>query len=116
MYYLTNKYEPMNSRRCFDDLKLLIRTILIDNEIEAIKYIDSDMQSEPISSIEVPYAGILTIGEIVVNWAKQNDKWDEVVWHIAERIEEEMLDAFADCWMDGGKKSFIFNNYAITRD
>ena len=115
MYYLTNKYDHTDSR-CFGNLRLLIEAVLFNDETEVIKHIDSGMQNEPISSVEVPYAGTLTIGEIVVNWAKQNDKWDEVVWHTAEKMEEEMLDAFADCWMDGEKEILYFSNYVITHD
>ena len=31
-------------------------------------------------------------------------------------MEEEMLDAFADCWMDGEKEILYFSNYVITHD
>ncbi len=115
MYYLTDRKEHMDPR-CFGDLKLLIKTVLIDDEVAVIKHIDRGMEDEPISSVNVPYAGTLTIGEIVVNWAKQNGKWDEVVWNVAEGIEEEMLDAFADCWIDGDEEILYFGDYAITHD
>lgn len=116
MYYLTDKYGRINSRRCFDNLRLLIVSILFNDEPQVIKHINSNMESEPISSIEVPYAGTLTAGEIVANWAKQNDKWSEVVWHTAEEMEEEILDAFADCWMDGDEEVLCFDGYVITHD
>lgn len=115
MYYLTDRNEHMDPR-CFGDLKLLIKTILIDDEVAVINYIDRNMKDEPISSINVPYVGTLTVGEIAVNWAKQNGKWDEVIWSIAEGMEEEMLDAFADCWMDGEEEILYFGDYAITHD
>ena len=114
MYYLSDKYGRINSRSCFDNLRPLIASILFNDEFEVIKHIDNNMESEPISSIEVPYAGTLTIGEIVVNWAKQNGKWDEVVWHTAEEMEEEILDAFADCQMDGEEETLSFDGYVIT--
>lgn len=115
MYYLTDRKEHMDPR-CFGDLKLLVKTILIDDEIEVIDYINRGMEDEPDGSIDVPYVGTLTVGEIAVGWAKQNGKWDELVWKIAEGIAEEMLDAFADCWMDGEEEILYFGNYAITHD
>ncbi len=115
MYYLTDKYEHMDPR-CFGDLKLLVKTILADDERGVIEYINRGMKDELISSVNVPYVGTLTMGEIVVNWAKQNSKWDEVVWSIAEGMAEEMMDAFADCWMDGEEEILYLGNYAITHD
>ena len=115
MYYLTDRNGHMDPR-CFGDLELLVKTILIDDERGVIEYIDRGMKDEPISSINVPYVGTLTMGEIVVNWAKQNGKWDEVVWSIAEGMAEEMMDAFAGCWMDGEKEILYLGNYAITHD
>lgn len=115
MYYLTDRNEHMDPR-CFGDLKLLAKTILIDDEKEVIEYIDHGMKDEPNASIEVPYVGTLTVGEIAVNWAKQNGKWDELVWNIAEGMAEEMLDTFADCWMDGEEEILYLGNYAITHD
>lgn len=115
MYYLTDRNEHMDPR-CFGDLKLLVKTILIDNEREVIEHIDRGMVDEPNASIEVPYAGTLTVGEIAVDWAKQNGKWDELVWNVAEGMAEEMLDTFADCWMNGEEKILYLGNYAITHD
>lgn len=115
MYYLTDRNEHMDPR-CFGDLKLLVKTILIDNEREVIEYIDRGMKDEPNASIEVPYVGTLTVGEIAVNWAKQNGKWDELVWNIAEGMAEEMLDTFADCWMNGEEEILYLGSYAITHD
>lgn len=115
MYYLTDRNEHMDPR-CFGDLKLLAKTILIDDEKEVIEYIDRVMKDEPNASIEVPYVGTLTVGEIAVNWAKQNGKWDELVWNIAEGMAEEMLDAFVDCWMDGEEEVLYLGSYAITHD
>lgn len=115
MYYLTDRNEHMDPR-CFGDLKLLIKTILIDNEREVIEHIDRGMEDEPNTSIEVPYAGTLTVGEIAVDWAKQNGKWDELVWNVAEGMAEEMLDTFADCWMNGEEEILYLGNYAITHD
>ena len=115
MYYLTDRKEHMDPR-CFGDLKLLIKTILIDDEKEVIEHIDRGMKDEPNASIEVPYVGTLTVGEIAVDWAKQNGKWDELVWNIAEGMAEEMLDTFADCWMNGEEEILYLGNYAITHD
>ena len=53
MYYLTDRYEHMDPR-CSGDLKLLVKTILIDDERGVIEYIDRGMKDEPISSINVP--------------------------------------------------------------
>lgn len=115
MYYLTDRKEHMDAR-CFGDLKLLVKTILIDDEKEVIEHIDRGMKDEPNASIEVPYVGTLTVGEIAVDWAKQNGKWDELVWNIAEGMAEEMLDTFADCWMNGEEEILYLGNYAITHD
>lgn len=115
MYYLTDRKEHMDPR-CFGDLKLLVKTILIDDEREVIEHIDRGMKDEPNASIEVPYVGTLTVGEIAVDWAKQNGKWDEFVWNIAEGMAEEMLDTFADCWMNGEEEILYLGNYAITHD
>lgn len=115
MYYLTDKNEHMDPR-CFGDLKLLVKTILIDDEKEVIKYIDRGMKDKPNASIEVPYVGPLSVGEIAVDWAKQNGKWNELVWNIAEGMAKKMLDAFADCWMDGEEEILYLGNYAITHD
>lgn len=115
MYYLTDRKEHMDPR-CFGDLKLLVKTILIDDEKEVIEHIDRGMKDEPNASIEVPYVGTLTVGEIAVDWAKQNGKWDELVWNIAEGMAEEMLDTFADCWMNGEEEILYLGNYAITHD
>lgn len=115
MYYLTDRKEHMDPR-CFGDLKLLVKTILIDDEREVIEHIDRGMVDEPNASIEVPYAGTLTVGEIAVDWAKQNGKWDELVWNVAEEMVEEMLDTFADCWMNGEEEILYLGNYAITHD
>lgn len=115
MYYLTDRKEHMDAR-CFGDLKLLVKTILIDDEKEVIEHIDRGMKDEPNASIEVPYVGTLTVGEIAVDWAKQNGKWDELVWNIAEGMAEEMLDTFADCWMNGEEEIIYLSNYAITHD
>lgn len=115
MYYLTDRNEHMDAR-CFGDLKLLVKTILIDDEKEVIEHIDRGMKDEPNASIEVPYVGTLTVGEIAVDWAKQNGKWDELVWNIAEGMAEEMLDTFADCWMNGEEEILYLGNYAITHD
>lgn len=115
MYYLTDRKEHMDPR-CFGDLKLLVKTILIDDEREVIEHIDRGMKDEPNASIEVPYVGTLTVGEIAVDWAKQNGKWDELVWNIAEGMAEEMLDTFADCWMNGEEEILYFGDYAITHD
>lgn len=115
MYYLTDRKEHMDPR-CFGDLKLLVKTILIDDEKEVIEHIDRGMKDEPNASIEVPYVGTLTVGEIAVDWAKQNGKWDELVWNIAEGMAEEMLDTFADCWINGEEEILYLGNYAITHD
>lgn len=115
MYYLTDRKEHMDAR-CFGDLKLLVKTILIDDEKEVIEHIDRGMKDEPNASIEVPYVGTLTVGEIAVDWAKQNGKWGELVWNIAEGMAEEMLDTFADCWMNGEEEILYLGNYAITHD
>lgn len=115
MYYLTDRKEHMDPR-CFGDLKLLVKTILIDDEREVIEHIDRGMKDEPNASIEVPYVGTLTVGEIAVGWAKQNGKWDELVWNIAEGMAEEMLDTFADCWMNGEEEILYLGDYAITHD
>lgn len=115
MYYLTDRKEHMDPR-CFGDLKLLVKTILIDDEKEVIEHIDCGMKDEPNASIEVPYVGTLTVGEIAVDWAKQNGKWDELVWNIAEGMAEEMLDTFAGCWMNGEEEILYLGNYAITHD
>lgn len=58
MYYLTDRKEHMDPR-CFGDLKLLVKTILIDDEREVIEHIDRGMKDEPNASIEVPYVGLL---------------------------------------------------------
>lgn len=115
MYYLTDRKEHMDAR-CFGDLKLLVKTILIDDEKEVIEHIDRGMKDEPNASIEVPYVGTFTVGEIAVDWVKQNGKWDELVWNIAEGMAEEMLDTFADCWMNGEEEILYLGNYAITHD
>ena len=115
MYRLTDRNEHIGPRYS-NDLKLLVKTILIDNEREVIEHIDRGMKNEPNASIEVPYVGTLTVGEIAVNWAKQNGKWDELVLNIAEGMAEEMLDAFADCWMNGEEEILYLGSYAITHD
>lgn len=112
MYRLTDRNEHIGPRYS-NDLKLLVKTILIDNEREVIEHIDRGMKDEPNASIEVPYVGTLTVGEIAVNWAKQNGKWDELVLNIAEGMAEEMLDAFADCWMNGEEEILYLGSYAI---
>ena len=115
MYRLTDRNEHIGPRYS-NDLELLVKIILIDNEREVIEHIDRGMKDEPNASIEVPYVGTLTVGEIAVNWAKQNGKWDELVLNIAEGMAEEMLDAFADCWMNGEEEILYLGNYAITHD
>ena len=112
MYRLTDRNEHIGPRYS-NDLKLLVKTILIDNEREVIEHIDRGMKDEPNASIEVPYVGTLTVGEIAVNWAKQNGKWDELVLNIAEGMAEEMLDAFTDCWMNGEEEILYLGSYAI---
>lgn len=116
MYYLTDRNEHMD-QRCFNDLTLLLKTIFIDSPTLVEKYANERSLLEPITSLDLPFGyGTHSIGELTVAWAKENGEWDNLVWKVAEGMAEEMLDAFADCWMDGEEEILYLGNYVITHD
>lgn len=117
MYYLTDRNEHMDSR-CFGDLKLLAKTILIDDEKTVTEYINRHIDPDAyiFDNVTLPYIGHnIGLGELTVAYAKHIGKWNELIWKIADEIEESVFDCF-DNMQPGDTEIVYVGNYAITHD
>ena len=117
MWYVTDKDQHMDPR-CFGDLSLLLKTIMENDEKGVIRYINErmDPDSAVTYNFTVPYIGDkINLGELTVSWAKFSGKWNELIWLIADRLQEEVLDCFES--MQSGDTEIVYvGNYAITHD
>ena len=117
MWYVTDKDQHMDPR-CFGDLSLLIKTLIHDDDKMVIEYINKQVDPDAyiFDEVTLPYIGPhIALGELTVAYAKYNGKWDELIWQIADEIEESVLDCFEE--MQPGDTEIVYvGNYAITHD
>lgn len=96
MWYVTDKDQHMDPR-CFGDLTLLLKTILIDSPALVARYITERSLLESITSLDLPFdCDPHSIGELTVAWARENGEWDNLIWRIADSVADEVVDCFED--------------------
>lgn len=97
------------------NLSYLLKKILEKDDKIIIRYINEYM-ADTDYAISIPYLGdTISTGELAVAWAKYSDKWNNLLWEIADEIEEEILDCFER--IKPGEKEIVYMcNYAITHD
>lgn len=115
MWYVTDKNQHMDPR-CFGDLTLLLKTILIDSTYLVSRYI-TERSFKDDTFIRLPFdCGIHSIGQLTTAWAKQNGEWDNLVWRVSDEIANEVVDFFDSLSPEAEQVCYIANVYAITRD
>lgn len=116
MWYVIDKEQNMKPK-CFGDLSLLLKTILIDSPTLVKEYINELSILEPITSLDLPFDyGTHSIGELTVVWAKENGEWDNLVWKVADLLADEVINCFEDFQPGDTEICYIGEMYAITKD
>lgn len=117
MWYVTDKDQHMDPR-CFGDLSLLVKTLIQDDEKMVTEYINRHVDPDAyiFDNVTLPYIGPnISLGELTVAYAKHTEKWNELIWQIADEIEESVLDCFEN--MRPGDTEIVYvGDYAITHD
>ena len=113
MYYLTDKYEHMDPR-CFGDLTLLVKSILIDNPNLVARYINENTLSD---ILPLPYdMGDYSIGDITVEIAKSRGQWEDLVWRLSDEIADWIVETFENFQPGDTEIVYLAGTYAITKD
>lgn len=118
MWYMTNKNQQMDAR-CFNQLNLLLKSIIENDEKEVVRYINESMDPDStiIYDFTVPYIGDhISLGELTVAWAKFSNKWDMLIREIVDTLEEEVLDYFEDMRINNEEQVLYVGNYIIMHD
>ena len=117
MWYIINTKEYPYSRS-FNELSLLLKTIMENDEKGVINYINEqiDLDAVLIDKIEIPFLNNeVSLGELTVSWAKFSGKWDELIQLIVKQLEQEILDYFEDIPL-GCAEVVYLGDYAITHN
>ena len=110
MWYVTDTSEHMDPRG-FNNLSLLIYTIIEYDEKFVIRYINNNTDPDAylFTDIDLPYIGNVKIGEIIVAYAKYIEAYGALVLAISVEIAEQIEDCYEG-------RPYQFNNYLIIKD
>ena len=110
MWYVTDTSEHMDPRG-FNNLSLLINTIIEYDEKAVIRYIDNHTDSDAylFTSMDLPYIGSVKVGELTVAYAKYTGAYEALVLAISVEMAEEIEDCYEG-------RPYQINNYLITKD
>ena len=110
MWYITDTNEHMDSRG-FNNLTLIINTIIKDDEKAVIRYINNNTDPDAylFTDIDLPYIGSVKVGELTVAYAKYIEAYEALVLAISVEIAEQIKDCYEG-------RPYQFNNYLITKD
>lgn len=113
MWYVTDKDQHMDPR-CFGDLTLLVKTILIDSPSLVARYINETTLSDMFTLARD--VGTYSIGDVTVAMAKYRGEWEDLVWRLSDEIADWIVETFENFQPGDTEIVYLANTYVITKD